>query len=117
MAYSSIMGADKAPSQPAGRSSDLLGPSDNSDSGSDARSTEEVHGDSDSTGTGERGVVSGMDTVEGCDILPDRVVRLGPDAGPGGKSSIDAAEDARPGDDEFTDLDDNPDAAEDDARD
>jgi hypothetical protein len=55
--------------------------------------------------------------LEGCDILPDRVVRLGPDAGPGSKSSIDAAEDARPGDDEYTDLDDNPDAAEDDARD
>jgi hypothetical protein len=45
------------------------------------------------------------------------VVRLGPDAGPGSKSSIDAVEDARPGDDEYTDLDDNPDAAEDDARD
>ena len=114
MAYSSIMGADTAPSQPAGRGSDLLGPSDNSDSGSDAAGTEEVHGDSDSTGTGERGVVSGMDTLEGCDILPDRVVRLGPDAGPGNESSVDASEDARPGDDAFTDLDDNPDAAEDD---
>lgn len=117
MAYSSIMGADKAPIQPAGRGSDLLGPSDNSDSGSDARGTEEVHGDSDSTGTGERGVVSGIDTLEGCDILPDRVVRLGPDRGPGRESSIDTSEDAEPGDDEFTDLDENPDAAEDDALD
>ena len=117
MAYSSIMGADKAPIQPAGRGSDLLGPSDNSDSGSDARGTEEVHGDSDSTGTGERGVASGMDTKEGCDILPDRVVRLGPDEGPGTESSVDAAEDAGQRDDEFTDLDDNPDAAEDNALD
>ena len=59
MAYSSIMGADKAPLFPSGRSADLLGPSDNSDSGSDALGTSEIHGDSDSVGTGERGVVSG----------------------------------------------------------
>ncbi len=113
MAYSSIMGADKAPAHPSGRGSDLLGPSDNSDSGSDALGTEEIHGDSDSTGTGERGAASGLDGKEGCDILPDRVVRLGPDDSPGGRTSIDAAADAEPGDDEFTDLDDNPDAAED----
>ncbi len=77
MAYSSILGADKAPVQPSGRSSDLLGPSDNSDSGSDALGTSESHGDSDSFGTGERGAVSGIDAKEGGDILPDRVVRVG----------------------------------------
>ncbi len=77
MAYSSIMGAELAPAQPSGRGSDLLGPSDNSDSGSDAMGTSELHGDSDSVGTGERGAVAGPDAVEGADILPDRVVRMG----------------------------------------
>jgi hypothetical protein len=110
MAYSSIVGADTAPAQPSGRSSDLLGPSDNSDSGSDALGTEELHGDSDSTGTGERGVVTGIDGKEGGDILPDRVVRLGPDDGSG-----EGGPDAGSLDEEFTDLDDNPDATEDDS--
>lgn len=96
MAYSSIMGADKAPIQPIGRSSDLLGPSDNSDSGSDALGTQESHGDSDSYGTGERGAVSGPDAKEGGDILPDRVVRLGGDEG---------LVDSDISDEELTDLD------------
>jgi len=76
MAYSSIMGADQAPTHPSGRESDLLGPSDNSDSGSDTVGTSEAHEDSDSRGTGERGVVAGSDAREGSDILPDRVVNL-----------------------------------------
>ncbi len=111
MAYSSIMGVDTAQPQPSGRSSELLGPSDNSDSGSDAIGTEEVHGDSDSTGTGERGVVSGMDVREGMDILPDRVVRLGPDNGPGEIGPDTGLVDE---DQEYVDLDDNPDAVPDD---
>ncbi len=96
MAYSSILGAASAPVVPAGRGSDLLGPSDNSDSGSDALGTSEIHGDSDAMGTGERGVVSGADAKEGCDILPDRVVRIG---GPDGSPDSDT------GDEAFTDLD------------
>lgn len=96
MAYSSIMGADKAPIQPSGRSNDLLGPSDNSDSGSDALGTPETHGDSDSYGTGERGAVSGPDAKEGGDILPDRVVRLGSNEGLVGSDLSD---------EELTDLD------------
>ena len=111
MAYSSIMGADKAPIQPSGRGSDLLGPSDNSDSGSDAMGTEEVHGDSDAMGTGERGVVSGSDAKEGGDILPDRVVRLGAQEG---RPSANA-EDVSIGDEELTDLDDDHDPTEDEA--
>ena len=111
MAYSSILGADKAPVQPSGRSSELLGPSDNSDSGSDAMGTEEIHGDSDSTGTGERGVVTGLDGREGVDILPDRVVRVGPDDGPGDTGPDSGIVDE---DQEYTDLDDNPDATQDD---
>jgi hypothetical protein len=81
MAYSSIMGADPAPTNPSGRESELLGPSDNSDSGSDTIGTSEAHEDSDSRGTGERGVVAGADAREGADIMPDRVVNLGDDAG------------------------------------
>ena len=81
MAYSSIMGADKAPTNPSGRDSDLLGPSDNSDSGSDTVGTSEAHEDSDSRGTGERGVVAGTDAREGGDILPDRIVNLGDSEG------------------------------------
>ncbi|HEX7889339.1 MAG TPA: hypothetical protein VF522_08280 [Ramlibacter sp.] len=77
MAYSSIMGADSAPSQPAGREAERLGPSDNSDSGSDTIGTGEARDDSsDSTHTGDRGAVAGPDAREGADILPDRVVNL-----------------------------------------
>jgi hypothetical protein len=76
MAYSSIYGADVAPTQPSGRESELLGPSDNSDSGSDTIGTSEAHADSDSRGTGERGAVAGSDAREGGDILPDRIVNL-----------------------------------------
>jgi hypothetical protein len=98
MAYSSIMGADSAPAQPSGRDSGSLGPSDNSDSGSDTIGTMEAHADSDSRGTGENGaaVPSDMDQREGADILPDHVVRLGGDEG-----SPEADPDAQ----EFTDLD------------
>ena len=81
MAYSSILGADPAPQQPSGRDAELLGPSDNSDSGSDTIGTHEAHADSDSRGTGERGAVAGADGKEGGDILPDRVVRLEADEG------------------------------------
>ena len=76
MAYSSLVGADSAPTHPSGRESELLGPSDNSDSGSDTVGTTEAHEDSDAAGTGERGVVAGRDPREGSDIMPDRVVNL-----------------------------------------
>jgi hypothetical protein len=76
MAYSSILGAEVAPVHPSGRDAELLGPSDSSDSGSDALGTDELHADSDSRGTGERGFVAGSDAREGGDILPDRVVNL-----------------------------------------
>ncbi|NML48572.1 hypothetical protein HHL11_32810 [Ramlibacter sp. G-1-2-2] len=81
MAYSSIMGADTAPTNPAGRDSDLLGPSDNSDSGSDTVGSSEAHEDSDAAGTGERANVAGRDGREGGDILPDKVVNLADDEG------------------------------------
>ena len=62
MAYSSILGADRAPEQPSGRNAQLLGPSDNSDSGSDTIGTYEQDNEStDAFGTGERGAVAGPD--------------------------------------------------------
>ena len=78
MAYSSILGADTAAQNPGGREAELLGPSDNSDSGSDTIGTGEACDDTvDSVKTGERGAVAGPDAEIGADILPDRVVNLG----------------------------------------
>jgi hypothetical protein len=76
MAYSSILGGDRAPTQSSGRDAQALGPSDNSDSGSDAMGTSEIHGDSDAAGTGERGSVDPREGREGGDILPDHVVQV-----------------------------------------
>jgi len=124
MAYSSILGADPAPAQPSGRSSDLLGPSDSSDTGSDALGTQEVHADSDVAGTGERGAVSGRDAVEGADIAPDRVVRMGAEGGEDedlgeavqdGPGSGNGFPEADPDGQEFTDLDADRDEAGEDA--
>ena len=94
MAYSSILGGDTAPSNPSGRDADLLGPSDNSDSGSDTIGTGEAHEDSDSVGTGSRGAVAGPDAEIGGDIMPDRVVNLAegegfPEADPDGMEMTD----------------------------
>lgn len=80
MAYSSILGADSAPTQPEGRDAEALGPSDNSDSGSDTIGTPEAHADSDAVGTGERAAVNpDVEGREGGDIMPDHVVELSPD--------------------------------------
>jgi hypothetical protein len=76
MAYSSILGAETAPTLPSGRDAELLGPSDSSDSGSDAMGTAEIHADSDASGTGERGSVTPGEGREGGDILPDRIVNM-----------------------------------------
>ena len=98
MAYSSILGADSAPAQPSGREAELLGPSDNSDSGSDTIGTGEASEDSiDSTKTGDRGAVAGRDAREGADILPDQVVQLADGEG---------LPEADPDSLEMTDLDD-----------
>ena len=95
MAYSSILGADQAPQEPSGREAELLGPSDNSDSGSDTIGTIEAdEGSTDAAGTGDRGSVAGADPREGGDILPDRVVNLAdgegfPEADPDGMEMTD----------------------------
>ena len=81
MAYSSILGADLAPALPSGKDADLLGPSDNSDSGSDAVGTTEARADSDAAGTGEGGSVMPGEEREGADILPDRVIDIDDESG------------------------------------
>ncbi len=113
MAYSSILGADPAPVQPSGRDAELLGPSDNSDSGSDTIGTHEAHADSDAVGTGERGSVTPGEARDGADILPDRIVRM--DEGQDGDEASEELDEplatgegfpaADPDAREFTDLD------------
>ena len=98
MSYSSVYGADMAPTHPSGRDARLLGPSDNSDTGSDALGTYEAYGDSDAAGTGERGSASPGDAREGADILPDHVVQLSE-----GEGFAQEDPDAQ----DFTDLDDS----------
>jgi hypothetical protein len=101
MAYSSILGADTAPTQPGGRDSKTLGPSDNSDSGSDTIGTPEAQADSDAEGTGERaGVTPNVEGREGGDVLPDRVVEISEE-----ERAIASEEDIDA--DELTDLDAN----------
>lgn len=100
MAYSSILGAEVAPTQPKGREAERLGPSDRSDTGSDTLGTAEPHADSDHEGTGERGVVAGRDPREGGDILPDHVVQLAddedfPEADPDGLEMTDLDEEEK----------------------
>lgn len=99
MATSSILGADRAPSQAAGRDVEALGPSDSSDSGSDVQGEldlapptdldDTVFGtvqpglasDSDSAGTGERSAALPDEAGrEAGDILPDRVQSISEDA-------------------------------------
>ena len=95
MAYSSILGGDRAPQEPEGRDAELLGPSDNSDSGSDTIGTLEADDESvDSQRTGDRGAVAGAETEIGADIKPDRVVNLAdgegfPEADPDGMEMTD----------------------------
>ena len=96
MATSSILGGERAATRPSGRDTDVLGPSDTSDSGSDVQGERgfdaldagEIGGDradlasdSDASGTGERGAaVHDTDIVEGADIAPDRIAAIDPDA-------------------------------------
>ena len=78
MAHSSILGGERAAVQPSGRGADLLGPSDSSDSGSDAMGElgpDQIDSDTDRNGTGERASADMRDSGSGLDILPDHVDR------------------------------------------
>ncbi|WP_426145133.1 hypothetical protein [Polaromonas sp. DSR2-3-2] len=89
MATSSILGGAKAPEEISGKDLQALGPSDNSDSGSDAVGAygdDELSSDSDSVGTGERASAGLGRNQPDADILPDHI-------------------EPAPGDDADTDLD------------
>ena len=76
MATSSFLGGQHVPEHVRGKDTNALGPSDNSDSGSDAQGAygdEEMSSDSDAAGTGERASVGpGLDAFD-ADILPDHI--------------------------------------------
>ena len=76
MATSSILGGDPAPTWPRGSDVASLGPSDSTDSGSDARGGfdfDELSSDTDAEGTGERSSVDPLNVRSDADILPDHV--------------------------------------------
>ena len=108
MATSSILGGSKAPEEISGKDLQALGPSDNSDSGSDAVGAygdDELSSDSDAVGTGERASAGlGRDQPD-ADILPDHIEQA-----PGGGADTDL--DADDGD-EFNDLSEVEDLADD----
>ena len=79
MATSSILGGSLSPEEISGKDIHALGPSDNSDSGSDAigaYSEDELASDSDSSGTGERASVEPNLEQTDADILPDHIQQL-----------------------------------------
>jgi hypothetical protein len=76
MTSSSFLGGQRLPEHIKGKDTNALGPSDNSDSGSDAQGaygTDEMSSDSDAEGTGER--ASAGPGLEACDadIMPDHI--------------------------------------------
>jgi hypothetical protein len=76
MAQSNLLGGAELAAQPSGKNTDTLGPSDNSDSGSDVQGVyaeDERASDSDAAGTGERGSIASGAAQPGADILPDRI--------------------------------------------
>ena len=76
MATSSILGGDPAPTWPRGSDVASLGPSDSTDSGSDASGGfdfDELNSDTDARGTGERSSIDPFSVRSDADILPDHV--------------------------------------------
>lgn len=94
MATSSISGGRHVPEHVRGKDTNALGPSDNSDSGSDAQGAygdEEMSSDSDAAGTGERASVgAGMDSSD-ADILPDHIEGEDDESMPDDGTDLDAA--------------------------
>lgn len=110
MATSSILGGSKAPEEISGKDVQALGPSDNSDSGSDAVGAygeDELSSDSDAAGTGERASAA-LDIEEtDTDILPDYIEQA-PGSAAGTEADLD--EDAS---DELSDVDELTDSSDD----
>lgn len=75
MAHSSLLDDDDDGSAPRrGNANSDLGPSDNSDSGSDRMGLPGGDSDSDSTGTGDRASVDPSEDGEAADLTPDQAV-------------------------------------------
>lgn len=92
MATSSILGGSKLPEEISGKDLHALGPSDNSDSGSDAVGAygdEELSSDSDAAGTGERASVGRGSEALDVDILPKHIEKI-----PGQEADLDLDEQA-----------------------
>ena len=105
MAHSSILGGERAAVHSSGRGADRLGPSDSSDSGSDAMGElgpDQIDSDTDRNGTGERSSADMRDSGSGLDILPDHVDRASLGGADDGDSDLEvdqlAAEDDDPED-------------------
>ena len=94
MASSSILGGRHLPEHVRGKDTNSLGPSDNSDSGSDAQGAygdDEMSSDSDAVGTGERASAgAGLDPSD-ADILPDHIEGEGEDDSLEASTDLDAA--------------------------
>ena len=76
MTSSSFLGGQRLPEHIKGKDTNALGPSDNSDSGSDAQGaygTDEMSSDSDAEGTGERASAGPGLEVCDADIMPDHI--------------------------------------------
>ena len=76
MANSSILGGAKLPEEISGKDMHALGPSDNSDSGSDAAGAygdDKLSSDSDAAGTGERASADSDNDYPVADVLPDHI--------------------------------------------
>lgn len=90
MATSSILGGTELPDEVVGKDTRALGPSDNSDSGSDSLGAygDEIASDTDSSGTGERASIGPGTGLMGADVMPDHIEQV-----PGDSDAIDAAGD------------------------
>lgn len=103
MASSSILGGSKLPEEISGKDMHALGPSDNSDSGSDvmgAYGDDELASDSDAAGTGERAEVGADRSQPDADILPDHIEQAS------GADADDDLDDTASGDlDDLSDVD------------
>ena len=123
MSQSSITGGERAPRQAEGRSADVLGPSDTSDSGSDIQGATrlktdaeegemggatpvERESDSDSMGTGERAEAVPEGARDGADIGPDRIA--------GSQDALDSAQNIGSDDDSIEGLADDESGGEED---
>lgn len=104
MATSSILGGS-APEEFIGKDVHALGPSDNSDSGSDAVGAygdDELASDSDAAGTGERASAGnglGLDPTD-TDILPDHI-----EMAPGAAMDTDVDRDANDDREDLSEVD------------